>query len=191
MLQFFYKVYADKIGHQKPLRRHFSNKQKMRCAAIANNIKQKIKKRLYWHVHFKYVANQISLNVTPAVDRPSAEIIFQWWRPNVTAHGVQVQALSGNHWYWFDTVPKCVLWWENDLKKRGHFTAVADPSRQQVPDTIWQHLTLHHLFRCCKPPFYEHGNGPSLGVSGTIVSPLPILSYTRQSQMQLMKTKPN
>ena len=117
MLQFFYKVYADKIGHQKPLRRHFSNKQKMRCAAIANNIKQKIKKRLYWHVHFKYVANQISLNVTPAVDRPSAEIIFQWWRPNVTAHGVQVQALSGNHWYWFDTVPKCVLWWENDLKK--------------------------------------------------------------------------
>ena len=44
VLQFFYKVYADKIGHQKPLRRHFSNKQKMRCAAIANNIKQKIKK---------------------------------------------------------------------------------------------------------------------------------------------------
>ena len=48
-------------------------------------------------MHFKYVANQISLNVTPAVDRLSAEIIFQWWRPNVTAHGVQVQALSGNH----------------------------------------------------------------------------------------------
>ena len=84
-------------------------------------------------MHFKYVANQISLNVTPAVDRLSAEIIFQWWRPNVTAHGVQVQALSGNHWYWFDTVPKCVLWWENDLKKRGHFTTVAEPLRQQVP----------------------------------------------------------
>ena len=30
-------------------------------------------------------------------------------------------SLTGNHWYWFDTLPKCVSWWGNDLKKGGQF----------------------------------------------------------------------
>lgn len=173
MLQFFYKVYADKIGHQKPLRRHFSNKQKMRCAAIANNIQQKIKK-LYWHVHFKYVANQISLNVTTGgVVCPSAKLFStggdRMSQPMVCKckHSQEITDIGLTQFLnvFFD---ERMIWKKGVTLRRQNLCASTN--------TIWRHLTLHHLLlRCCKPPFYEHENGPSLIPS--IAFPPPLVSY--------------